>query len=494
MRSFPFTAAVLLAAMAFGTPVSAQVTSGPTIQTATVAAGGLLIISGTGFGADAAVTIEGQPVTVLPGGSDTQVTVLAPASVLTTAGTYRLTVTVPGQPADVFVIASQPGSGAAGLSGTTQAATSGAASDRRVTAAAAHSPMAGATAETAQGPAVTESNCKTAVGMFALLANTTGCHNVASGYAALYSNTSGWYNTADGVDALYFNTTGWYNTASGHAALYRNTTGHDNTASGFNALSLNTTGFYNTASGYSALFSNTIGDRNSASGAAALYANTTGYSNTANGEGALYGNTTGAYNTANGAEALFANTTGTNNTAIGHTALQSSTTGGANVAVGNSAGYNATTGSYNVFLGAAVQGTAADTNTIRIGLPYSGGVGQNKTLVAGIYNTGLDASNGVQIVWVDKNGQLGTLMQPASAGGGAVTVPPPASSQSQAVAPPALPGAMDQLSRTVQDQRAVNAELLGLLQEQQAVIAELRARLARLEALSVPAAGRNVAR
>ena len=143
MRSFPFTAAVLVAARAFGTPVSAQVTTGPTIQTATVAAGGLLIISGTGFGADAAVTIEGQPVTVLPGGSDTQVTVLAPASVLTTAGTYRLTVTVPGQPADVFVIASQSAHWAAGLAGTTEAAASGAASGSGGTAETAHRATAG---------------------------------------------------------------------------------------------------------------------------------------------------------------------------------------------------------------------------------------------------------------------------------------------------------------------------------------------------------------
>ncbi len=91
----------------------------PTIQTVTMSAGdGLLIISGTGFGADAAVTIEGQPVTVLPGASATQLTVEAPASVLTTAGTYRLTVTVPGQPADVFVVASQPGMGAPGPAGT----------------------------------------------------------------------------------------------------------------------------------------------------------------------------------------------------------------------------------------------------------------------------------------------------------------------------------------------------------------------------------------
>jgi hypothetical protein len=60
------------------------------------------------------------------------------------------------------------------------------------------------------------------------------------------------------------------------------------------------------------------------------------------------------------------------------------TTGGWNVAVGDRAGSSATTGSYNVFLGAGVYGNAADTNTIRIGLPYGGGLGQNKTFIAGI--------------------------------------------------------------------------------------------------------------
>ncbi|MEQ1908050.1 MAG: hypothetical protein ABMA15_04465 [Vicinamibacterales bacterium] len=500
----------------------------PTIQTVTVAAGGLLIISGTGFGADAAVTIEGQPVTVLPGGSATQLTVPAPASVLTTPGTYRLTVTVPGQPADVFVVVSQPGNGAAGLLGTTEAATRSRASGDGVANEGAHRPIVGPSAAAAPGPSVTEDFCNTAVGVDALSSVTTGCFHVAVGWGALSKNTTGTHNAASGDSALLFNTTGSSNTASGATALLQNTTGDYNTASGARALRYNTIGGYNSASGAGALQSNTTGSRNTATGFDALFANTTGTynvgsgdqalgsnttgnSNTATGAWALQYNTTGGINTATGVQALWqnttgvrnmasgglalsSNTTGQQNTASGAWALAGNTTGHSNAALGYNAGANATTGSYNVYVGAEVTGTAADTNAIRIGLPYSGGVGQNKTFIAGIANTPLDASNGVQLVWVDKNGQLGTLMQPASASGGAAIAQAGTSRQPQSVAPQGSRGAMDQLTRTVQAQQAVIADLRGLSQAQQAVIANLTSRLEQVEALLVPAAGRNVAR
>ncbi len=144
--------------------------------------------------------------------------------------------------------------------------------------------------------------------------------------------------------------------------------------------------------------------------------NTTGYFNTASGTSALLLNETGADNTASGSAALRSNTTGNQNTASGGAALYSNTTGSGNAALGYAAGTNATSGSYNVFLGADVVGTAADTNTIRIGLPYSGGVGQNQTFIAGIHGTQLTGP--AMQVFIDANGQLGTLTPPIATGQG----------------------------------------------------------------------------
>ena len=109
----------------------------------------------------------------------------------------------------------------------------------------------------------------TAIGVEALLSNTTGTDNTASGVLALASNTTGSSNTASGIFALLANTTGLNNTASGRSAAQFNTTGSSNTASGFAALLANTTGFANTASGVLALQSNTTGNLNTAIGFAA---------------------------------------------------------------------------------------------------------------------------------------------------------------------------------------------------------------------------------
>ena len=80
----------------------------------------------------------------------------------------------------------------------------------------------------------------TAVGSYALRANTTGNSNTANGFTALYSNTTGNSNTANGLQALYSNTTGAGNTANGVSALFNNTTGAGNICLG----SLNSAGAY----------------------------------------------------------------------------------------------------------------------------------------------------------------------------------------------------------------------------------------------------------
>ena len=157
----------------------------------------------------------------------------------------------------------------------------------------------------------------TAIGVSALLNNTTGNNNTAIGGNALLFNTAGSNNTAGGVNVLLFNTTGNENTASGVDALRSNTAGNENTATGVAALFFNLTGNQNTASGHQALFSNTTGNENIASGVEALLFNTTGSSNTGSGFNALRLNTTGNENTASGANALRSNTEGSGNTAIG---------------------------------------------------------------------------------------------------------------------------------------------------------------------------------
>jgi hypothetical protein len=128
--------------------------------------------------------------------------------------------------------------------------------------------------------------------------------------------------------------------------------------------------------------------------------------------------------TASGNSALQSNTTGSANTASGVSALYSNTSGSTNTALGISAGFNATTGNYNLFLGANVAGTAADANTIRIGLPYSAGAGQNQTFIAGIYGTPI--TEGLPVV-IDANGQLGIAALPVTfigPPGGSGTKPP----------------------------------------------------------------------
>jgi hypothetical protein len=372
---------------------------------------GVLTITGTGLGADLIVTVDGQRVTLLPGATPTQVDVQAPATILNAPGAYRLTVVDPAsQIGDAFVVVSQaatiPVGGAAlgGSSRGTRTTTSAPTRDttERATGLVVQRPVYGAVS-----PALIENNCNTAIGLLAFASNTVGCRNTALGQEALAFNTTGSDNTASGRDALRSNTTGFNNTATGVSALRSNTTGTFNVASGTHALASNTTGFYNTS---------------------------------------------------DGVESLLYNTTGSQNTAVGLWALLANSTGSANTAVGYRSGAAATTGWSNIFIGSGVAGTAADANTIRIGLPYDGASGgQNRAFIAGIFGTPLTGA--AYNVYIDANGQLGTA--PMTNGGGFL---PMAHSEQQIT------------------------DLREQLRDQHDVIADLRARLAKLEALVASAA------
>ena len=196
---------------------------------------------------------------------------------------------------------------------------------------------------------------------------------------------------------------------------------------------------------------------------------------------------TGDANTATGANALYVNGSGSYNTATGAYALYSMT-GSDNTAVGYGAGANATTGSFNVFLGSQVSGDAADTNTIRLGLPYDGVRGQNRTFIAGIYGTPLSGT--AHAVYVEANGQLGTV----AVGGAGGFLPMSQLQQQVSDQRTQLRDQQDlvvRLQRQVQDQQATNLRLQRQAQDQQTTNAELRARLARVEALLQSVSGRR---
>ena len=167
---------------------------------------------------------------------------------------------------------------------------------------------------------------------------------------------------------------------------------------GNRAMQSNIDGSRHTAVGSHALF-NCIAPPdfagNTAVGTSALFSDTIGNFNTAMGDGALFSNTTGVANVAVGLDALASNTDNGNSTAVGVSALANST-GGVNTALGINAGVNLTSGALNIYI--ANQGTATESNTIRIGDV------QMATYIAGISGT---AVVGDPVV-VDANGQLGT--------------------------------------------------------------------------------------
>ena len=201
---------VLSFAVVVAATTSAQPGSAPVIQNVTVNADTHVItITGSGLGPDVLVTLDGQAVVLLPGATATRVEIQAPAAVLTTPGTYRLTVVDPArQTGDAFVVATAPTSvsmGAAAVTRTPAAVSERTPSPREPRASSSAST---AVSRPASGPSPltliedSGSPYRTAIGYQALFSNTTGFSNTASGYQALYANTTGSYNTATGAGAL----------------------------------------------------------------------------------------------------------------------------------------------------------------------------------------------------------------------------------------------------------------------------------------------------
>jgi hypothetical protein len=175
--------------------------------------------------------------------------------------------------------------------------------------------------------------------------------------------------------------------------------GTENVFLGVRAGNFTMTGSANTVAGFQSLANNTTGGYNSALGEVALVANTTGHDNVAV-----------------GAQALLVNTTGSGNTAIGTYALYASN-GSGNVAIGYAAGINLDAGTSNVHI--ANTGTAADTNTIRIGSTGT----HTRAFLAGVRGAATASADAVPVL-IDGEGQLVTSSASrqegeANVGGGA---------------------------------------------------------------------------
>jgi hypothetical protein len=202
----------------------------------------------------------------------------------------------------------------------------------------------------------------TAEGCQALQGLTSGTANTGVGWRALRSAGASGYSTAVGAGALVLNT-GDSNTAVGAAASLLNTTGTRTVAVGTAALVYNNANS-NTAVGFEALNLNVAAVTNAALGTFA------GENNDSSGNG------TADFNTAVGGFALRANVNGARNTAVGAGALETILGGDDNTAIGELAGGNYTgTESNNICIGSDTQGTAGESNAIRIGdASPSGGI------------------------------------------------------------------------------------------------------------------------
>ncbi len=194
----------------------------PTIHRVTVdTQSGVLTITGAGLGPHLVVTVEGASVPLLPGATDTQVDIAPPPELLTTPGTYRLTVRDPvRQIGDAFVVASQPERSAlaqpltAPLAPRQERTSPPRDRGRRPGRPDSHTARGGPAPMTMIEDS--GSPYRTAIGFGALFSNTSSrTYNTASGYTALYSNTLGTDNTATGVGALFITLRASSNTASG---------------------------------------------------------------------------------------------------------------------------------------------------------------------------------------------------------------------------------------------------------------------------------------
>ena len=237
----------------------------------------------------------------------------------------------------------------------------------------------------------------TAVGDFAGQGISSGAANTVLGYLTM-SSGGGSANsvTAVGSNSLQFNTASDI-TAVGAFALDANTTGTNNTAVGKDALGACTTGSNNTLVGAAAGDAITTSQTNTAIGAAALSACTTGPGNTVIGSSAGLTGTTLSQNVLIGVDAGRVSN-GTGNVAVGWAALTNDSASTGAVGIGIRTLLNTTVADGVVAVGnqaARYRGSGTDTLTNATNSVFIGNTSRaaansetNQVVIAGINGLG----------------------------------------------------------------------------------------------------------
>lgn len=108
-------------------------------------------------------------------------------------------------------------------------------------------------------------------------------------------------------------------------------------------------------------------------------------------------------------------TNSSSNVAVGQSTLQNLLTGSNNVIIGSNTGYNYSgSESYNIIIGTNINGTASESNTLRIGAPPSLGQGITTTYIAGITGATPTSGNTPQVVLCDNIGNLAVISSSTS--------------------------------------------------------------------------------
>jgi len=202
-------------------------------------------------------------------------------------------------------------------------------------------------------------------------------YNTAIGYRSQYSLVNAGSNTSLGYGTLFKNN-GEENTAMGHYALTANTLGTGNSALGSNSLE-QSYGDNNSAFGVHSLLNNLRGDENTAVGERALLFNSLGNRNVGIGAFSLAANFTGSNNTGIGNRANVSAAGLLNATAIGSNALVACSNC---ISLGSINGINGGTANTKVGIG-----TTTPQTTLNIDPNGSGGILIGYDKYAGGYTT-----------------------------------------------------------------------------------------------------------
>lgn len=128
-------------------------------------------------------------------------------------------------------------------------------------------------------------------------------------------------------------------------------------------------------------------------------------------------------NSAFGNESLMAVTTGDDNSALGAASLTAVTAGSRNTAIGALAGSTYTTETDNITIGYGVLGTAAESNTLRVGLATGAGDGELvAAYIAGI--DGVNVGSTAKVVTMGTGGTVNKLGTAVLTAGANVTITP----------------------------------------------------------------------